>query len=107
MRAPSPTRAVTVAGTTHLDVTLGRGLGLSGVVATSAGLPSAGASVTASVSGGEDASAETDEAGHFTLGGLTPGRYAVTATSTDGEEATLEDVDPAVGGTLRLVLQPK
>ena len=46
----------------------------------------------------------TDAAGRFTLQGLAPGRYDITAWAEDKGKAELKDIDIAVAGPLRLVI---
>ena len=89
----------------RLDVTLSRGITLAGIVVQDeAGV--AGARVMAS-SGTLDADSQnamTDATGRFTLQGLAPGRYNVTAWTADKGKAELKDVDIASSGPLRLVI---
>jgi protocatechuate 3,4-dioxygenase beta subunit len=88
------------------DVTLDLGLVLEGVV-LSDGLGVAGASVSArsSVVDAEGLWATTDEEGRFTLEGLAPGRHTIEASTDDGGEVVLPDVDVGTAGFLRLSLQ--
>jgi len=74
------------------------------VVAEDVGVANAHVHATSSAQGAETRSAVTDEAGQFTLQGLAPGRYDVTANSTERGTAQLQDVDVATAGRLRLVL---
>ena len=88
----------------RLDVTLKRGLTLAGVVVRDGvGVADVSVSAQSSVARAANQSAQTDERGRFSLSGLVPGRYTVTANATNGS-AKLEDVDAQTSGPLRLVL---
>jgi protocatechuate 3,4-dioxygenase beta subunit len=87
----------------RLDVVMKRGLGLRGeAVWQGAGVP---AVIVTAQGSGSSRRASTDDRGRFTLSALDPGRYTVTARAPDGRRATIENVDPAQGGALRLVLE--
>jgi protocatechuate 3,4-dioxygenase beta subunit len=91
--------------TTRLDVTLRRGLALSGVVVGEAALLPASVSATSKSRGAPAGHTRTDPQGRFTLAGLVPGRYDVRATADDGKgNGRLEGVDPETAGPLRIVL---
>lgn len=99
----SETRTVDARTAARVDVTLRRGLALSGVV-TAEGAPAPGASLYVGSADGEGSqTAESDEAGRFRVTGLVPGRYTVQASGMKGH-AQLEDVDPQTAGPLQLVL---
>jgi hypothetical protein len=99
-------RTVQVQQGLRLDVTLSRGLSLRGVVvADEAGVAQAHVSANSSAADGETQSAVTDAAGHFTLQGLSAGRYEVNAVAEDVGTAELHDVDVETAGALRLVLE--
>jgi protocatechuate 3,4-dioxygenase beta subunit len=90
----------------RLDVTLRRGLSLTGVVVgDGAAVPSARVSAASSMAGAQYAHANTDERGRFKLEGLVPGRYTVSASAEGKGKGKLEDVDPESSGPLRLVLE--
>ncbi|MET0551458.1 MAG: carboxypeptidase regulatory-like domain-containing protein [Vicinamibacteria bacterium] len=89
----------------RVDIVLKRGLALRGEVVGD-GAPVARASVYANGAGrGGSAYATTDERGRFTLEGLEPGRYAVSARAADGRHAQVEDVDASQAAALRIVLE--
>jgi protocatechuate 3,4-dioxygenase beta subunit len=94
-------------GTINVDVQLGRGLSISGLV-TRGGKPLEGAQVNASTSaiGGEHQSASTGEDGRFLLSGLVPARHTISAYFED-QHAEVRDVDPAKQKEVRIALDPK
>ncbi|HEX6099288.1 MAG TPA: carboxypeptidase-like regulatory domain-containing protein [Thermoanaerobaculia bacterium] len=98
---------VEVSGTMSLDVTLTRGLSLNGIVLRDR-RPVPGVQVGASSSaiGGEHQSAITDDDGRFTISGLIPARYTVSAFFED-QHTEVKDVDPAQRRELVLSLDPK
>jgi len=90
----------------RVDVSLSRGIALSGVVlADGSGVAKAEVWARSSVAGAEQGNAVTDRTGRFTMPGLSPGRYAVSARGPDGGEAEVEDVDVERAGVLRLALR--
>jgi hypothetical protein len=102
---PSTRKTVTVSGREmKLDVQLGRGATIAGVVVSEGGSPVAGAQVYVENSsyGGSDATSDAN--GNFRFEGLSEGRYSVAAQKTGYVEAQLDDVDAATAGNLRLVL---
>ena len=99
-------RAVEVAEGTRLDVVLPRGISVSGIVlADGKGVPKARVAATSSVAGAGRGDVVTDRAGRFTLSGLSPGRYSVSAAGPDGEEAEAKDVDVEKTGPIQLILR--
>ena len=99
----SETRQVDTRQVRSVDVTLRRGLALSGQVVTEAGGPVSGARVYAAASDGNQ-TATSDETGRFRLSGLTADRYSVQAWGSNGGRGKVEDVDPRTAGPLRLVI---
>jgi hypothetical protein len=101
-------KSIDTAETTRADAVLARGLSVKGVV-TSAGAGVAEVRVSASSSAADasHAYAVSGEGGTFTLDGLTPGRYRVSARHEDGGEALLENVDPEAAAPLTLALERK
>ncbi|HEX2121719.1 MAG TPA: carboxypeptidase regulatory-like domain-containing protein [Thermoanaerobaculia bacterium] len=88
-------KAIDADGATRADVTLSRGLTLTGVV-LQGGRPAADVQVSASTAAveGEHQSAITDANGRFTLSGLIPARYTVTAFREGGAgHAEVPNVD--------------
>ena len=85
-----------------MDAVLSRGLTLGGI-AMNQGSPEASATVTASGGGEDEQTASADDEGRFVLEGLAPGHYTVFALAEDGAEVSLENVDPATSGPLRLL----
>ena len=86
-------RAIDVDGTANLDITLSRGLTLSGTV-TLRGKPAPGASVDAITSAidADHQSAVADDQGRFTLQGLVPARYTLNA-NFENHHAEFPNVD--------------
>ena len=92
--------------TTRLDVTLRRGLSLTGVVVSEgAGVPGASVSASSSAVNAQHAYVRSDEQGRFKLEGLVAGRYRVSASADGKGSVKLDDVDPETAGVLRLVLE--
>lgn len=100
-------RAIDVEGETRVDITMTRGLTLSGVV-TLNDKPVAGASVDASTSAinADHQSALTDERGRFTLEGLIPARYTVNANHQE-YHTQVEHVDVTQRRELVIELEGK
>jgi protocatechuate 3,4-dioxygenase beta subunit len=99
-------RTLQVQQPTRVDVSLSRGLALRGVVvAGEAGVPKAQVHAQSSAADAESQSAVTDASGQFTLQGLVPGRYELTASAPEHGTAELHDVDVATAGSVRLVLE--
>jgi hypothetical protein len=98
-------RKVDTRQTTVVNVTLGRGLSISGQV-VHAGAPVANAEVFAGLpgTGHHSPGRLTDEQGRFTLPGLAPGRYRVSA-SAEGKGTSTVEVDAASSGPLQMVLE--
>lgn len=94
-----------MSGDGRLDVRLARGLTLSGTV-TVGGEPLAGAQVgaTAAALGGQHQSAISDDRGRFTLTGLLPVRYTVSAFRDGYRHRQIEGIDPRHAGELVLDL---
>jgi 5-hydroxyisourate hydrolase-like protein (transthyretin family) len=79
-----------------LDVTMGRGVTVSGRVlhATGTAAPHVIVSATSAAHGASYASQATDETGAFRFTSLAPSRYEFSVSRTeDGERATIRDVD--------------
>ncbi|MDQ3282008.1 MAG: carboxypeptidase regulatory-like domain-containing protein [Acidobacteriota bacterium] len=100
-------KAVVVDAGTTIDIRLGRGLTLEGVV-TRGGKPVAEAQINATTSaiGSDFQSATTDADGHFTLQGLMAARYTIGAMKEDAH-AEVRDVDPSRTRELAITLDPK
>ena len=77
-------------GVTRLDALLRLGVGIRGVVRTSAGTPSSGTAVTARPSGGTSVSVATNSAGEYSIGGLPWGEIALVASGELGSLAAVE-----------------
>ena len=102
----SARRNVDAAEGTRVDVSLSRGIAVSGaVLADGKGVAKAGVSARSSVAGAEEGSAVTDRNGRFTMSGLSSGRYSFSARGPDGAEAELDDVDAERAGALQLNLK--
>jgi len=91
----------------RVDAQLTAGVRVSGQVVTQSGMPVAEASVFArsgssSMFGGGRAT--TDASGMFTLEGLTPGRYTITASKQGNATGSVEDFDISSGAPIRIVL---
>jgi hypothetical protein len=80
-----------------------RGLGVRGeVLWQGKGEPG----VVVSAQGGESTRRTiSDDRGQFAIAGLGAGRHTLTALTSDGRRATVENVDAAQGGAVRLVLE--
>jgi hypothetical protein len=90
----------------RVDLVLKRGLSLRGeVVSDGAPVGMVGVFANGTGRGGSTTYATTDERGRFTLEGLVPGRYVVTARASDGRHAEVEDVDASQQALLRIVLE--
>lgn len=100
-------KAIDVEPETRVDVTLTRGLGITGTV-TLGGKPVAGANVSASTSaiGSDHQTATTDERGRFTLEGLVPARYTVHAAYNE-HNTQIENVDVAQRRELNIEFENK
>lgn len=100
-------KAIDADGSSSVEVTLTRGLSIRGVVVRDR-KPVAGVQISASspAIGGEHQSAVSDEDGRFTLSGLIPARYTVSAF-LEAEHTELRDVDPASGKEIVLSLDAK
>ena len=99
-------RTVQTGQQARLDVTLSRGFSLTGVVLyDDAGLPKAYVSASSGVADADSQSATTDANGRFTLHGLAPGRYNISAMAAERGKAEVHDIDPATVGPLRLVIE--
>jgi hypothetical protein len=104
----SARRSFDTADTTRVDVALAPGLSLKGVVLSGGvGVPDAYVNASSSAADADDGSAKSGEGGTFTIEGLSPGRYTVTASNGDEGEARLENVEVEKAGLLRLVLERK
>jgi Carboxypeptidase regulatory-like domain len=102
----SARRTVQAGGGTRADVTLSRGLSLNGVVLyEDAGLAKAFVTASSSATDADSQNATTDATGRFTLNGLAPGRYEISAAADEKGKAELHDVDVATAGPLRLVIE--
>lgn len=104
---PPITKEANVSGREmRLDIQLGRGTDVVGVVVREGGAPVAGAQVSASTTqqGAGSKSATTDANGNFRIEGLTPGRYSFFVRS-GGATETLRDVDIATAGPLRIEMK--
>jgi large repetitive protein len=101
----SARRTAQIQEPTRMDVKLSRGHALRGVaVADGVSVANVQVHASSSTQGAEPQSTLTDQAGQFTVQGLAPGRYDVTASSSEHGTAQLHDVDVATAGRLRLVL---
>jgi protocatechuate 3,4-dioxygenase beta subunit len=89
-----------------LDATLSRGLSVAGcVVSDGAGVANASVAASSGALDADHQAAVSDARGRFTIEGLAPGRYSITASADGLGEATLEDVDVETARALRLVLE--
>lgn len=100
-------RPIDVEAETRVDVTLSRGLSVTGIV-TLGGKPAAGVSVDAMTSAvnADHQSAMTDERGRFTLEGLIAARYTINA-NYEQHHAQLDNVDVAQRRELTIELEGK
>jgi protocatechuate 3,4-dioxygenase beta subunit len=99
-------RTVSAGEGARVDVTLSRGLALSGtVIRDGVGLAGARVSATSAVTEADSGSAAADAAGKFRIEGLSSGRYTVRAQSDEGESTEAHDVDVETAGPLRLVIE--
>jgi protocatechuate 3,4-dioxygenase beta subunit len=101
----SSVQALEIDRDTEIDVQLGHGLTIEGIVRR-AGEPVADAEIQAATNGGADQKAVTDASGRFVLRGLTNSRYTVSATST-GAHTEIRNVDPTKARELVLSFDPK
>lgn len=88
----------------RLDVTLGAGQRLAGVVVTEAGTPVPEAEVMAFGSGG-GREARTNASGTFEFESLAPGRYRFTAAKSGFAEGVVDDFDVSSGAPLRITVK--
>lgn len=102
---PAVTKTVNVSGRElKLDVQLGRGATIAGVVVTEGGSPVAGARVYAQSATSGWNEAMSDANGNFRLEGVAEGRYSIAAQKSGYVDGEIEDVDAMTAGNLRLVL---
>lgn len=102
---PSTTKTVTVSGREmKLDVQLGRGTTVAGVVVTDSGSPVQGARVYLQGASAGFKEAMTDSSGAFRFEGVADGRVSFAAQKSGFVEAELTDVEVATAGNVRLVL---
>ncbi len=101
------TKTVTLASgkDTRLDVTIGSGLRIAGVVVTEGGAPVGEATVRASSAAGGGREAHTDASGSFQLEGLAPGHYTFTAAKSGLANGIVRDVDIAVTNNVRITMK--
>jgi hypothetical protein len=101
------TKTITLASgrDNRLDVVLGSGLRVGGVVVTEGGAPVADATVRASSAAGGFREAHTDAGGAFQLEGLTPGHYSFTASKTGLANGMLRDIDVAAQNNVRITMK--
>lgn len=90
---------------TRIDVTLGSGLRVGGVVVTEGGAPVAEATVRASSAAGGGREAHTDAGGAFQLEGLAPGHYTFTASKAGMANGITRDVDVVAMNNVRIVMK--
>jgi protocatechuate 3,4-dioxygenase beta subunit len=102
----SARKQVDLSATTRLDLTLNRGVTLSGVV-TSGGRGVSGAEVSAHspVLNSESQSATTGASGDFTITGLLPYRYTIFAMKENLGRAEVKDVDVHAAGRITIELK--
>ncbi|HUQ41079.1 MAG TPA: carboxypeptidase regulatory-like domain-containing protein, partial [Candidatus Limnocylindrales bacterium] len=100
-------KTIQAEGSMSIDVTVTRGLTIRGVVMRG-GKPLAGAQIGASspAIGGDHQSAVSDDDGRFTLAGLIPARYSVTAFFEE-LHTEVRNVDPAQDRDVVLSLDAK
>jgi uncharacterized protein (DUF2141 family) len=99
-------QAVDAGEGTRVDVVLRRGLSLRGMVlANGRAVAKANVWARSSVAGADGGEAVTDRSGRFTISGLSPGRYAISAYGSDDAKAEAEDVDVETAGVVRLDLR--
>jgi large repetitive protein len=104
----SEERTVTISGRdSRLDVTLTTGMTLTGIVVTDAGVPVADAIVGANSA--SDASFgrsdRSDAGGNFTLTGLAPGHYTLSARKQGLVDGILRDFDLSAGAPARIIMK--
>jgi hypothetical protein len=100
------TRTLDLRQASALDVALSRGLALRGqVVLDGAGISGAIVTARAEVAEPPFPTSHTDETGRFTIEGLLPGTYTVSASAPGKGMAKASDVDAESTGPLRLVLE--
>jgi hypothetical protein len=102
----SATKTLTVSGREmRVDVTLGRGATVTGVVVTDSGAPVADASVTANPGSGQRWNqTRSDANGNFRFEGLEPLRYTFSAGKAGLMDGEVGDVDVITAGNVRIVL---
>jgi protocatechuate 3,4-dioxygenase beta subunit len=100
-------RTIEIEPDTRVDITLTRGLSVSGIV-TLDGKPVGGAEVTANASaiGSDYQSTTTDERGRFTLEGLVAARYMINV-NREQHHAQLDNVDVTERRELTIELDGK
>jgi protocatechuate 3,4-dioxygenase beta subunit len=100
-------QAIDARGTTNVDVRLGRGLTLNGVVLRNGKpVPEVSVGATTAAVGGDHQPTVTDANGRFTLSGLIAARYTVAAYRDD-EQTEVRDVDPTQQKELVITLDPR
>lgn len=97
------TKRVTLRGReTRIDVRFEAGVEISGVVVTTTGLPVANANVSLTSPESASENVRTNDQGVFTVSGLTPGRYRVTAERNGYVRTVLEEVEIGTGAQTAL-----
>ncbi|MCM2315744.1 MAG: carboxypeptidase regulatory-like domain-containing protein, partial [Thermoanaerobaculia bacterium] len=102
---PPTTKSVTVSGREmKIDVQLGRGATVAGVVVTEEGSPVPGATVQMESATSGFQQVTTDANGAFRIEGVSEGRVSIVAGKRGWVDAELNDVDVATAANLRLML---